>query len=55
MTPATKQPRTGERKRTAQERKRAEQELVAATADQQKIRTGIFPAPEFLRRFAKAR
>jgi hypothetical protein len=34
---------------------RSEQVLVEQTADQQTIRTGIFPAPRFLRRFAKAR
>jgi hypothetical protein len=33
----------------------AEERLVAATADQQKVRTGLIPAPRFLRRLAKAR
>jgi hypothetical protein len=37
------------------EQRRAEQALVDRTADQQTIRTGLFPAPRFLRRFAKAR
>jgi hypothetical protein len=38
-----------------EDEQRVEQALVDQTADQQTIRTGIFPAPGFLRRFAKAR
>jgi hypothetical protein len=37
------------------EQQKAEQALVDRTADQQTIRTGLFPAPRFLRRVAKAR
>jgi hypothetical protein len=42
-------------KQHREDEQRAEQALVDQTADQQTIRTGIFPAPGFLRRFAKAR
>jgi hypothetical protein len=34
---------------------RTAQTLIERTADQQTFRTGIFPAPRFLRRLARAR
>jgi|HubBroStandDraft_3_1064219.scaffolds.fasta_scaffold603746_1 hypothetical protein len=34
---------------------RSEKDLVAATAGQQTVRTGLLPAPGFLKRLAKAR
>jgi hypothetical protein len=43
------------KKKQLSDEQRAEQQLVARTANQQKVRTGFFPAPRFLRRFAKAR
>jgi hypothetical protein len=51
----TRRQRRAAAARTTTANGRSEQELIAATAGQQRVRTGLLPAPGFLKRFAKAR